>query len=283
MNNKVLIILPTYNRSNYLEKIIDNIQKQTHENWNLIIIDDGSDDKHLIEYNKIMNKNKYDDKIIFCKNSQNKGIGYSLNKGISYFLKYCAHDYITWISDDNIYTNNFLKELVDGCNGYDFVHSDYAIVNTNLKKYNAIKIYKTNYKNCNDLLYNWNGCGAFMWSRNLISKIKYYKMNLYGAEDYEYLLKTFFHTNKINYIDKCLMKFILHSDNLSFKNMKKIKKSTDFIKKKYFEKIKNKNYSDDNISNANKNDDISNYIQKDIQKDNTITKNAFSNKFEYWI
>jgi glycosyltransferase involved in cell wall biosynthesis len=43
-NPKVSIIMPTYNRANYILESIKSIQEQTHRNWELIIIDDGSDD-----------------------------------------------------------------------------------------------------------------------------------------------------------------------------------------------------------------------------------------------
>ena len=45
------IILPTYNRSHRIEKAIESVINQTYNNWELIIIDDGSTDntKNLID------------------------------------------------------------------------------------------------------------------------------------------------------------------------------------------------------------------------------------------
>jgi glycosyltransferase involved in cell wall biosynthesis len=40
----VSIIMPTYNRANFIVETIESIQNQTYTNWELIIIDDGSDD-----------------------------------------------------------------------------------------------------------------------------------------------------------------------------------------------------------------------------------------------
>ena len=41
---KVSIIMSTYNRAAYIIETVDSIRNQTYPNWELIIVDDGSDD-----------------------------------------------------------------------------------------------------------------------------------------------------------------------------------------------------------------------------------------------
>ena len=43
--NKVDIILPNYNSSRYIEETIKSVVEQTFAHWNLIIVDDFSDEK----------------------------------------------------------------------------------------------------------------------------------------------------------------------------------------------------------------------------------------------
>ena len=42
-NNKVAIILPNFNSSEYLKKTLKSVLNQSYKNWQLIIIDDASD------------------------------------------------------------------------------------------------------------------------------------------------------------------------------------------------------------------------------------------------
>ena len=44
MNEKVSIIVPVYKVEEYLPKCIESVMAQDYENWELILIDDGSPD-----------------------------------------------------------------------------------------------------------------------------------------------------------------------------------------------------------------------------------------------
>lgn len=73
----VSVILPAYNASNYIREAIESILNQTYNNFELIIINDGSTDNTL----RIINT--YDDsRIKLINNERNKGLIYSLNRGI---------------------------------------------------------------------------------------------------------------------------------------------------------------------------------------------------------
>ena len=50
MNNLVSIITPTFNSAKYISETIQSVQKQTHQNWEMIIVDDCSSD-NTIEIN----------------------------------------------------------------------------------------------------------------------------------------------------------------------------------------------------------------------------------------
>lgn len=77
MKPLVSIILPAYNSAKYLSLTIESLLNQTYTNFELLIIDDGSTDNT----SQIIDSYK-DSRIKHIKNDGNKGLIYTLNKGI---------------------------------------------------------------------------------------------------------------------------------------------------------------------------------------------------------
>ena len=79
MNPLVSVVMSVYNSEKYLKSSIESILCQDYSNFEFIIINGGSTDSSL----KILNEYKEKDKrIIILDNIKNKGLIYSLNKGI---------------------------------------------------------------------------------------------------------------------------------------------------------------------------------------------------------
>jgi glycosyltransferase involved in cell wall biosynthesis len=74
---KVSIIIPTYNRAELIMETIESVRAQTYTNWELIIVDDGSDD----DTEEIINKLK-DGNIRYIKIARSGIGGRVKNKGI---------------------------------------------------------------------------------------------------------------------------------------------------------------------------------------------------------
>ena len=58
MNNPPLIsvIIPCYNRENFIGKTIESVISQTYKNWECIIVDDGSTDKSAEKIKEYISK-----------------------------------------------------------------------------------------------------------------------------------------------------------------------------------------------------------------------------------
>ena len=79
MTLPVSIILPVYNTQKYLSECIDSVLQQTHSNFELIIVDDGSTDD---SWATIEAYQKLDPRINGIKNPRNLGLNETVNKAI---------------------------------------------------------------------------------------------------------------------------------------------------------------------------------------------------------
>ena len=78
MNPLVSVILPAYNAEKTLFESVQSIVKQTYNEWELLLINDGSKDNT----DKVI-KQFSDKRIRYIENDGNKGLIYTLNRGIS--------------------------------------------------------------------------------------------------------------------------------------------------------------------------------------------------------
>lgn len=102
--NLVSVLLPIYNNFFLAKKAIKSVINQTYQNWELIIIDDKSNDGTRAKLNKYKNNPK----IKIIKNEKNSGCYVSLNNG----LKEAKGVYIARVdSDDSIHPDKLIKQV----------------------------------------------------------------------------------------------------------------------------------------------------------------------------
>lgn len=102
-NVKVSIIMPTYNRANVIEKALNSVIKQTHENWELLIVDDGSTDETLMVLQVYAQESRI--KLI---QGEHKGVSSARNQG----LKHATGQYIFYLDSDNTWSPLYLQMMV---------------------------------------------------------------------------------------------------------------------------------------------------------------------------
>ena len=97
------VIMPIYNVEPYIGKAIESVLHQTFENFEFIIIDDGSTDK---TYDII--SSYHDKRIIIIRNQINRGLAKCLNQG---FLIAKAEYIIRMDGDDICKPERFSKQI----------------------------------------------------------------------------------------------------------------------------------------------------------------------------
>lgn len=105
MEKAISVIVPVYNSEKYLKKTIDSILNQTFENFELILINDGSTDHSGEICDEIAQK----DKRIKVIHKKNEGICKTRNKGI----EVAKGEYIMFADNDDIIEKNMLQECYE--------------------------------------------------------------------------------------------------------------------------------------------------------------------------
>jgi teichuronic acid biosynthesis glycosyltransferase TuaG len=129
LDKKVAIVLPNFNSFQFIAETINSIINQTYKNWNLIIVDDGSDIKTKEILKKYNNNKKI--KIIFLK--KNCGAGYCRNLALKLSKSY----YVAFIDSDDTWDKNKLKKQINFMkkNKISFSYTNYtAIFQNKIKK-----------------------------------------------------------------------------------------------------------------------------------------------------
>ncbi|MFC1632006.1 glycosyltransferase family 2 protein [Candidatus Omnitrophota bacterium] len=110
---KISVIIPTYNRKKYLPDALDSVLKQTYQDFEIIIVDDGSLDntKAVIE----ASINRYPKKIRYHY-QQNRGAAAARNVGI----QKAVGKYISFLDSDDLWIKDKLQKSIAFLENYKF-------------------------------------------------------------------------------------------------------------------------------------------------------------------
>ncbi|WP_407422105.1 glycosyltransferase family 2 protein [Methanobrevibacter sp.] len=103
-NIKVSVIVPVFNSSQYIGATLDSIINQDFDDFEIIVIDDGSSDNSLDIVNEKLNSTNLPNTII---HQENQGVSAARNKGI----EVSNGDYLVFVDADDYITPNHLSEL----------------------------------------------------------------------------------------------------------------------------------------------------------------------------
>lgn len=112
MNNiKISIIVPAYNVAEWLPRCIDSVIAQTHKNWELLLIDDGSTD----DTGAIADLYAKKDSRIVAIHQKNAGLVQVREKGISL----ATGEYVGFIDGDDAVDSNMYERLLRNAIAHD--------------------------------------------------------------------------------------------------------------------------------------------------------------------
>ena len=108
---KVSVIAPVYNVEAYLQQFIDSVIDQTFKEWELILVDDGSEDNSLSIAKTYAQTN---DNII-CIQNEHRNAGYARNTG----LDAAVGDYVLFLDSDDYCRDNMIERMFEAAQDND--------------------------------------------------------------------------------------------------------------------------------------------------------------------
>ncbi len=102
---KFSIIVPVYNVEKYVQECLLSIKNQTYNDWECVVINDGSTDN---SYAKCLEITKDDDRFVLI-NQNNSGVSATRNNGINY----CSGEFVLFVDSDDYIDIKLLEKLND--------------------------------------------------------------------------------------------------------------------------------------------------------------------------
>ncbi len=136
-NELVSIIMPTYNCAKFIKETIESVLNQTYENWELVIVDDCSNDntEEIVE--------SFNDKRIkYHKLEKNSGAAVARTTA----MKMATGNYMAFLDSDDLWKKEKLEKQLEFMkkNNYNFTCTAYEQIDEEGNKLN--KVIKTKKK-----------------------------------------------------------------------------------------------------------------------------------------
>ena len=223
----VTVIIPTYNRYEFLKNAVESVRNQTYKNIEIIIVNDGSSQKEYYE-------NKFEGCIVVNMDiNSKKRFGKASPGGFqrTIGMKIASGKYFAFLDDDDYWLPDKLERQIDNMktSGCKMSCTDGYIGNGVYNKEKNYKIYnKQQYQNIIKNIFSRKGKGhlmedgfPFIWTkefmgvhncciassviihRKIMDKIGYFSNQLW-APDYDYWTRAIQHSDLI-YIDEPLL------------------------------------------------------------------------------
>ena len=157
--------MPSYNTGKFIQETINSVKNQTYNNWELIIVDDGSTDNT----DEVVRAIK-DDRIKYIKNKVNKGAAISRNIA----LREAKGKWIAFLDSDDLWKEDKLEKQIKFMedNNYYFSYTNYIEIDEN-SNFNGRKITgPQKITRIGMFNYCWPGCLTVMYDSKRIGLIQ---------------------------------------------------------------------------------------------------------------
>lgn len=230
-NPIISVVMSVYNGEKYLSEAIESVLNQTYKDFEFIIINDGSSDSSL----EIIKKYQNQDERIVLISRENKGLVASLNEGI----EKAKAKYIARMDADDICLATRFEEQIEYMekNNLDLCGSWIETFNEE----NILNVWKYPETHSDIEFRSFFMC-SFAHPSVMIKKIVFDKLKYENetAEDYRLWCDILANGYKVGNIQKVLLKYRLHNNQLTQTKSKELINSANNIGLSFSRKINSK-------------------------------------------
>ncbi len=219
----VSIVLPVYNQAYLVDEAIVGVLSQTYENWELIVLDDGSTDDLECRVRHYLG----DRRLVFLRQPNQK-----LPAALNHAFGYARGELLTWTSADNIMLPTQLERLVEELAAHPdagLVYSDYWAIgdkgepldDPSWRSHNSDpEIPDLIRLPCSVTIDNFHRSGdnfigaSFLYRRGVADIVGRYADDAFGGEDYDFWLRMHLAT-EFRHVAEPLYKYRVHDNTLT--------------------------------------------------------------------
>lgn len=166
MNDKVSIIMPSYNTAEYIGESIQSVLGQTYMNWELIIVDDCS----LDDTDTVVASYLVDERIHYLKNEQNSGAAVSRNRA----LREATGRWIAFLDSDDLWLPEKLEKQITFMEefGYAFSYTCYKEMDAESRVTGIVVSGPPKVTNFGIYRFCWMGCLTVMYDSSVVGLVQ---------------------------------------------------------------------------------------------------------------
>jgi glycosyltransferase involved in cell wall biosynthesis len=223
----ISVIVPTYNRTQYLREALDSIFNQTYKEFEVIVVDDGS----LVNVKNAMAA--YLDKVLLIR-QPHSGLSSALNHGI----KSSRGEYIAFLDDDDYWSPLFLEKCYHSFTN----NSDTDCVYTDVRYFNGteknVLIQRRLRRASGHIIEalikgNFIPINSAVTRRECFNKAGLFDESLNGFMDWDMWLRIAQAGYKFHYVDEVHAYIRVHDQNMSSQHLKMLRSGLATLRKAY--------------------------------------------------
>ncbi|REG87721.1 glycosyltransferase family 2 protein [Winogradskyella sediminis] len=206
----VSIIIPTYNRAHLISETLDSVLAQTYQNWECIVVDDGSTDgtdqlmaSYCAKDSRFHYHHRPDDRLPGGNAARN--YGFEVSKG----------EYVQWFDSDDLMVSNRINSYIEAFNknNVDFVISKSKFFNyRNDNKSYSFKNSEISFLSFSIGNVSWI-TNDFIVSKRVVKKIKFNE-SLKAGQEYNFICKLLLISEKSFFINEFLTLRRYHNESI---------------------------------------------------------------------